>query len=305
MKKLLLIILLLQLSRMQGQSWIYHSFPADSAIWVQQHVSSDGTPYYSRTYFIGDTVIGAYTYHKVYSTSSMYYTAGGYYPGPVPAQPYNAIREDLPAKRVYLLDLYTGVERLLYDFSLHTGDIAVIDSTILPPDTIRVTGIDSVNVGGFYHKQLLLASSVPGMGMMAANWIEGVGSDAGLQEHYTEGFEFSNQLACFSVRNVAEYPAGTSSTYCGFALGIKELEGNVIAVTLGPNPAADEVSLRISCKDTYSVDVMNAKGEVILSKKDLQLSGTRLDISSLAKGIYFVRISDPKGNSATRKIIKQ
>ena len=143
------------------------------------------------------------------------------------------------------------------------------------------------------------------MGMVAANWIEGVGSDAGLQEHYAQGFEFSNQLTCFSVRNVAEYPAGMPSTYCGFALGIKELEGDVIAITLGPNPAADEVSLRISCKDTYSVDVMNASGEVILSKKDLQLSGTRLDISNFAKGIYFVRISDPKGNSATRKIIKQ
>jgi hypothetical protein len=307
MKKLLLITLLLLKFKFSGaQSWIYHPFPADSAIWVQQHVDWDGTPSYSRSYFIGDTVIGAFTYHKVYYSMSMYYAAGGYYPGPVSTvNPLYAIREDVPAEKVYRLDTYTGAEKLLYDFSLHIGDIAFVDSIVSPYDTIVVTGIDSVIAGGSYHKRLLL-SSVQGM-VTPGNWVEGVGSEAGLAEYFTGGFEFSNQLVALCMNGIVQYPyySGSPAPNCEFFLGIKETRDNIIEVVLGPNPVKDEIGLQMSCMDTYSVELMNAAGEMILSKKNLQLSAASFDIGTFAKGVYFVRISNSKGNSVTKQIIKQ
>ena len=165
--------------------------------------------------------------------------------------------------------------------------------------------MDSVNVGGVFHRRLILENTNPGSPLVPGNWIEGVGSESGLNERYNYGFEFSNQLVCFSVSNVAMFPVGTPSANCGFALGIKELKDNIITVTLGPNPAKDEVNLWISCMDSYSVELINAAGEVVLFKKELELSGASFDIHSFAKGIYFVRISDSKGNTISKKIIKE
>src|SRR3954465_3754056 len=88
----------------QAQSSAYHPFPTTTAVWRSNHQSSSGTDDTFFRQMEGDTVIGAYTYKKVYDVSgSMLYYSG-------------AIRQDIPNKKVYWLNTF-GSESLLYDFN--------------------------------------------------------------------------------------------------------------------------------------------------------------------------------------------
>src|SRR6476646_1832960 len=187
MKKLILSFsLLFTMCASKAQSWVYHPFPSDSATWMQEHVGSDGTSYFYRTYLLGDTTISSVTYHKIYMTGNTGYinSVGGYSPGPFSAIDFiGGLREDIPNKKVYFYRANQGTETLLYNFNLNTGDVAFIDSVYSPYDTVMVTGIDSVIIGGVQHRSLVLTNISTGP-VQAANWIEGVGSDAGLFDRF-------------------------------------------------------------------------------------------------------------------------
>jgi hypothetical protein len=314
MKKLLSISLLLfQLSVSKAQSWIYHPFPSgsDSAIWIQQHSNSEGSTYFLRTYLYGDTTISSYNYKKLYRTSVNAFIS----PSPSPSpfyHPYNfigALREDVPAKKVYYYEAFTGVETLLYDFTLTVGDTAYIDGPF-GGDTVEytVTGIDSILVDSVYHKRLIIEPFAPiGPSPMSGNWIEGIGCEAGPLNRYVMGFEFSHALACFGVNNVNKYfyAMWPPSPDCTFSVGIGELENNIISLVVSPNPSAGIVTLSVSCNETLSVEIMDVSGNVIWTSLTAGFSGSTLDLRDHANGIYFVRLGDSKGNSVTKKIVKQ
>jgi hypothetical protein len=304
MKKFLLICLIVfTVKTSNAQSWVYHPFPADSATWMQESVVTDSY-LYSRTYLMGDTIIGSNIYHKIYSTSSWGWFSSSYYPGSVGNNIIGALREQ--NKKIYFYDGMDGTEKLLYNFNLNPGDIAFIDSTFSQHDTIVVTGSDSILIGGAYHKVLILENlGIHNYGV-PANWIEGVGSDAGLFEKYRYGFEFGNQLVCFAINNEWLYHTSSLHPYdCKDGVGISEQEGNKVDIKVGPNPTSGMTHLAISCNDRYQIDVINNIGELIISKRDLQLSGTFVDLSSFSKGVYLIRLIDSKGNSVTKKIVKE
>lgn len=310
MKKLLLFfIVLIQLTNLKAQSWVYHPFPSDSVTWMQEHVNSDGMSSFYRTYMISDTTIGAFNYKKVYTTGNEgYFGAGGYQPGPYyPNNLIGALRQDIPAKKVYFFDKSKGLERLLYDFSLPVGAIAFIDSSFWMPDTVKVSGIDSVIIGGNYHKKLILTGMhEDDMGLVAANWIEGAGSEAGPLERYRYGFEFSNQLDCQAIQNVRVYPYNSLAPYnCYYALGIGELKDNKIEMTVMPNPVAGQVQLNVNCTDRYDLEVRDSKGQLVLEKKGLQLNDVSVDFSERASGIYFIRIINKEGQALVKKVLKE
>jgi hypothetical protein len=305
MKKLLLFTLFLFVSAaFRAQSWIYHPFPADSAVWMEDHVDSDGYHTFRRTYLLGDTLIGGLNYKKLYETTTPMAMFA-----PVPfgdANYIGALRDDILSRKVYFKDPYSA-ETLLFDFTLPVGGIATIDNYVCSGsiDTILVTSIDSVLVNGSYSKRFHLAAPA-GSWCTPGNIIEGVGGDAGFREFFTGGFEFSNQLLCMSVKKVNVYPSGSmyTSYNCAYAVGIAELENGKLKLTIAPNPAADNIHLSVRCDSGYDLELSDERGMLVYSRKDLQGSGPDIDLSGFANGMYFIRLTEKDGNFIIKKVVK-
>ncbi len=99
----------------------------------------------------------------------------------------------------------------------------------------------------------------------------------GTTNPYAQNYDFSSFL---STRDVVKESRNGFSVY--------------------PNPVSSVLHIQ-SQEGISSVTVYNAVGQFITTGRDTQ----QLDLSSLEKGVYFVRILDKKGNEETQKVIKK
>ncbi|MCK5906583.1 MAG: T9SS type A sorting domain-containing protein, partial [Flavobacteriales bacterium] len=82
-------------------------------------------------------------------------------------------------------------------------------------------------------------------------------------------------------------------------LANENFDGNFKDVEVYPNPASDYFTIVTNEKIEFSL--INNLGQVIISKP---LSGkSKVDISNLNSGIYFIQLIDKNGNNNTRKFI--
>lgn len=74
-------------------------------------------------------------------------------------------------------------------------------------------------------------------------------------------------------------------------------------IQIFPNPAADQ--LFIECGDLQNVEILiyNGTGQILLQRK-LTYNASDLDIASLPKGIYMLRVITSQGNGS-KKFIKE
>ena len=192
----------------------YIPFPDSNAIWTSSRTDvTCPDPLYlcynNQNTLNGDTVIGSYTYKKIYSA--------GYSQNPI--YPYNttyyhgytgAIRNDIAEKKVYFVPSNTTTDTLFYDFSLVVGDtlpVTYIYSANFP-QPCTISSIDSIYSGGLYRKWYNIYN--PDIGNLTS-YIEGIGNTGGLFEsiYYPEGY---SDLLCFIQNDSILYPEGTSNT---------------------------------------------------------------------------------------------
>lgn len=83
-------------------------------------------------------------------------------------------------------------------------------------------------------------------------------------------------------------------------LGIESNQRPVV-YSLFPNPASDYVSLSNPGNKAVMVEMFNSTGKLIFSEKT-ESTTSSLDISDLAPGIYFYRVTDSDGNSSSGKL---
>ena len=76
-------------------------------------------------------------------------------------------------------------------------------------------------------------------------------------------------------------------------------ENNAIKVELYPNPVNDV--LMVKGDNIVKVAIFSALGQEIISVENRN----EIDVTSLNNGLYFVRLVDNKGNTLTKKIVKQ
>ena len=69
-----------------------------------------------------------------------------------------------------------------------------------------------------------------------------------------------------------------------------------------PNPANDYIAIESGTESVTSITVFNILGEQVLLQE--VLNDNRMDISSLTKGVYFMKIRGDSNSSITKKIIK-
>ena len=75
------------------------------------------------------------------------------------------------------------------------------------------------------------------------------------------------------------------------------------SISLYPNPANDYINVQCSTFNVQSVEVIDAYGKVINTVNVID-NPTRINVSSLANGIYFVRVTTDEG-VATKTFVKK
>jgi hypothetical protein len=81
---------------------------------------------------------------------------------------------------------------------------------------------------------------------------------------------------------------------------IKELEDAVIF----PNPSTGKFQFTLNNILDEKIEITDVLGNIIM-KSEIKNESVQLDLSDQSKGIYFVRISDEKGNLIVKKIVKE
>jgi hypothetical protein len=85
--------------------------------------------------------------------------------------------------------------------------------------------------------------------------------------------------------------------------GIQELSGSMIAAVLYPNPAGSELNIK-SGSQMENIQILDITGRVIYSSMNVNSQSFHLNISSFAKGIYYVRIHSGSATE-TGKLVKE
>ncbi|MBK8367143.1 MAG: T9SS type A sorting domain-containing protein [Bacteroidetes bacterium] len=110
---------------------------------------------------------------------------------------------------------------------------------------------------------------------------------------FIKKLDFDHVVGAGPISNVIEINSTVTSTK-------QNLNQNII--TLFPNP--NNGSFTIDLKTKSQIIITNTLGETIL-KQSLEIGKQNLNIQSQSNGIYFVKITDAKGLSTTKKIVVQ
>jgi len=185
---------------------------------------------------------------------------------------YCAIREE--SKKVYQLT-DTG-EFLLYNFNVGIGDSI--------PDyfsNAAVTSIDSVLLGGVFHKRYMTSDS----GFYV---IEGVGSSRGLFIDLTNGHDFFT-FYCFNSPTFT-FKADTTLP-CAYLepwylSGVSNVSAPASGLSVYPNPSTDELTLMGQPNDTYTYHIVNITGQTV---DDGQITGQKeITTTYWSRGLYII-----------------
>jgi hypothetical protein len=85
-------------------------------------------------------------------------------------------------------------------------------------------------------------------------------------------------------------------------LSVDSFENN-ISVDIYPNPVKNELFINTQL-NLKSVEIYDVTGKQILRLDDIE-NDKSINLSSLKKGIYLVKLKTPSGDFQTKKIIKQ
>jgi hypothetical protein len=273
--------------------------PADSAIWRYRWYNIDyiTTVLDNIIYLNGtDTVAYGNTYHKLISRAFMQTVPNGTIPpvisetANISDQYYGAIRES--GKKVYLLSL--SGEDLLFDFNAVIGD-----SIPAYVGKIAVTGTDSLNIGGIFHKIYFTTDSTYYV-------IEGVGSNRGLIPQLNDGGP-QVQFLCFTDGLVTWSPDTALPCTSIYQEGHESVAGISNAssdIIIFPNPVADWIHVKLSedYKDAQFdlFDMLGRKLKVSLTNNNVEFN---IFTGNFDPGIYFLKITS-KDNLFSYKVIK-
>ena len=312
MKKIFtLTVLVVSAFLVSAQS--YRPFPESGHFWNEEHSmllpGTCGYDYHtcqSPVYFGLDTTINAVVYHRLYYRQICSWQSTMVPPIP-PCQftgTYNVgenlfacIRQDTSLRKVFIYDLGSSQEMLLYDFSLSAGDTLAPSYNNPNYPNVYVTRTDSILLTDGYHKRFVL--NVPTLTFGdTISIIEGIGSTAGLVASLVTPFENNDLLRCFANSVQTIYP--DTGTACSIALGIPAVDGQP-GIELFPNPFQDYVNITNPAMKNGSIRIYQADGRLVLDRT-LETGDSRISLPGLADGIYFVVLETDKGRTVQKLI---
>ncbi len=74
-------------------------------------------------------------------------------------------------------------------------------------------------------------------------------------------------------------------------------------ISMIPNPASDSLHISIKNNQISKIVILDLKGSIVFSEKDLAITKKTIPVNNLAKGVYLVRITSQNGNSFVKKLV--
>jgi hypothetical protein len=92
--------------------------------------------------------------------------------------------------------------------------------------------------------------------------------------------------------------------------GVAQLNGNLVNYHVYPNPAKEQITLNITTTKSLEIFVELIDGSGKLSLKQIvRFDRTKIEhqinISSLASGVYFLKLVSKEGDNKTIKLVKE
>lgn len=245
------------------------------------------TSYSTITYKVsGDTVINSKAYKKLYSSTEEI---------PTNWNLWCFMRED-PEKRVWLRMNSQEDESLMYDFSIENGDSVLIGYG--EPIYLYVDSISEITVNQTQRQKFWLSCKI--MPEYSETWIEGIGSSKGIcwsgSAFLVGGWYW---LLCMSEDGELIY-INPNYESCYLITEIPDVDKPLIQIY--PNPARNIVVIENKKNiNILSISITTITGQII---NQFDPEKTQLNISEIASGTYFLRISHKKGEVVKKIIIE-
>ena len=209
------------------------------------------------------------------------------------------VREDIATGRLYRYYrdfLGTGEsEKLVCDMTLEMGDVFMI-YTCHPEGEEPFTVVD-INYNNDV-KTIRLSN-----GWDVVYFTEGVLpriSPLYLEPGLWTNMVFESELLCEHKDGVQVYVNGQWGCYGSHPWNVDETEEEPF--TINPNPTNSIVT--ISGENISKIEVLNALGQKV-SETECNDNEITIDISHQPAGIYFLNITDKKGEKITKKVVKE
>jgi photosystem II stability/assembly factor-like uncharacterized protein len=155
-----------------------------------------------------------------------------------------------------------------------------------------LTGYGTMSMNIIKYSTTLIISSVAGVWVSkdnAANWVQ-----------HNEGFTYNNS-ASFTILAPYIYVDNNLGIYKRLLTNLVSVEDNTFEkISISPNPAVNSIFID-GFSDFPLVQIYTLDGKLMLEE---QLITNQLDISALANGLYFIKLSTAEG-SVVRKFVKE
>jgi len=239
----------------------------------------------------GDTTINSTAYKKIYHRDLVITQSGPPFQAEGPYQLYGFLRDDSVNRKVYAINLFSGMcpmnrEYLMFDFSLEVGDTAAF--CMIPDFTnFVIQEIFLSDVLGFSTRVFVGYEAI----------YEGLGSDFGLFEDMfapLKGTKQKYQYHTFLYYYCRESP-------CMLLVSTSEIT-QFSPLTISPNPAKDKIYIRgEKIKEINLLTIYNHIGMV-----ELQVAGSTntIDVSRLPRGMYIVELVSNESKIRKKLIIQ-
>ncbi len=283
---------------------------ADEPEWNQYKFCANGGCFQDFTfihYLNGDSTINSISYRKVYSRGYVINdNVDPWTPGCTGTHFFDEfdglIRQD--GMSIYKWD---GTrDTLLYDFDVSIGD-TLPQTAIHSSTTTIVDSISTIVINGTPRNKIFISDT---------NWtvnisymIEGVGSDKGLYELFTQDNSSGTtcnlqELKCFLVNNQVEF--GTDCDFNELVIGIPEKE-NSDKVNLYPNPTNSGISIEYpESSELLQIDCFSSSGyRIKLSMNKTEKAMMQGGLDNLPEGIYLIELTFKNGLVIHKKLVKQ
>ena len=174
------------------------------------------------------------------------------------------------------------------------GGFALIGTVQYPPSG-----------SGFDYRILLMKTDSNGDSLWSREFM-GLGLNQARQVIETSdgGFAIIGTTTDQSTNDTYFYFIKTDSTG-SLITGTNGNLSNPLSIEIYPNPSRDFVNVNISnaaADPNCHVELMDVCGS-LLKQEDIIRQQNRISIQNIAWGIYYLRITDSRGNSVTRKLI--
>jgi len=179
-------------------------------------------------------------------------------------------------------------------YTLPTG-CSVTTVILVNAGPAAILGADSVCAG---NTIVLTDATTPGTWSCTPGSVATVGSSSGIVTGVSGGtaiVTYTNAYGCYATLTVTVKPAPCTN-------GVAETTVSNHNVQVYPNPAYDELTVKMNPGDYTSFIITNEVGQLLL-RSPLRTSQTTVDIRVLTTGLYYIVFTGP-GENNIQKFLK-